>query len=129
MGVQGRHQERGPRAAAIGGRAQRIGRRGVGARGSRQSAGASGFLLQTASGMTEDLPRDVGYALRGGLARVVLSVGLLSPWPLPAAAQTYPAKRIKIVVPFPAGGIADIYSRLIGNGIADAWGQPVVVEN
>jgi len=44
-------------------------------------------------------------------------------------AQNYPSKPIKIIVPFPVGGIADIYSRLIGNRWSEAFGQPVVVEN
>jgi tripartite-type tricarboxylate transporter receptor subunit TctC len=45
------------------------------------------------------------------------------------AGQSYPAKPIKIIVPFPAGGIADLYARLIGARLTDAWGQPIVVEN
>ncbi len=44
-------------------------------------------------------------------------------------AQTYPAKPIRIVVPFPAGGIADLFARVIGQKFNEAWGQPAVVEN
>ena len=50
-------------------------------------------------------------------------------WLAPAAAQPYPSKPIKIVVPFPAGGIADLYARLIGSRAAESWGQPIVIEN
>jgi tripartite-type tricarboxylate transporter receptor subunit TctC len=44
-------------------------------------------------------------------------------------AQAYPAKPIRVVVPFPAGGIADLYARLIGARASETWGQPVVIEN
>jgi len=46
-----------------------------------------------------------------------------------ASAQTYPAKPIRLVVPFPAGGSLDVVARAIGQKLAEAWGQPVVVDN
>jgi tripartite-type tricarboxylate transporter receptor subunit TctC len=61
-----------------------------------------------------------------GFAFRFLSVFLVS---FSAIAQSYPAKPIRIVVPFPVGGIADIYARLIGNRWTELWGQAVVVEN
>lgn len=48
---------------------------------------------------------------------------------LPLAAQTYPAKPIKIVVPFPAGGTSDVLARILGQKMTESWGQAVVVEN
>jgi tripartite-type tricarboxylate transporter receptor subunit TctC len=44
-------------------------------------------------------------------------------------AQTYPAKPIRIVVPFPAGGTSDILTRMIGAEITKAWGQQVIADN
>jgi len=46
-----------------------------------------------------------------------------------AADANYPNKSIRIVVPFPPGGIADVMSRVFGQKFTDAWNQPVVVEN
>ncbi len=44
-------------------------------------------------------------------------------------ASNYPAKPIKTVVPFPAGGTSDVLARIFGQKITEHWGQPVVVEN
>lgn len=48
---------------------------------------------------------------------------------MPAAADDYPNRAVRIVVPFPAGGTADAIPRLIGDWLSRKWGQPVVIEN
>jgi tripartite-type tricarboxylate transporter receptor subunit TctC len=46
-----------------------------------------------------------------------------------AQAQNYPAKPIRMVVPYTAGGPADLLVRALGQKLTDAWGQQVIVEN
>ena len=47
----------------------------------------------------------------------------------PAIAQDYPARAIRIIVPFPAGGTADLLPRIVGEKLAASWGQPVIIDN
>jgi tripartite-type tricarboxylate transporter receptor subunit TctC len=47
----------------------------------------------------------------------------------PAAAQDYPSRSVKIIVPFGAGGPADVYARFIGAQLQDALKQSFVIEN
>jgi tripartite-type tricarboxylate transporter receptor subunit TctC len=65
-----------------------------------------------------------------GLLRTLLVALLLLAAADPAFAQAaYPNKQVRLVVPFPAGGSADILCRLVGEKLSAAWGQPVVIDN
>ena len=49
--------------------------------------------------------------------------------PAPAAAQSYPTRAIKIIVPAPPGGAIDTIARVVGDKLAASMGQPVVIDN
>lgn len=69
---------------------------------------------------------------RRGIARAVLTsvaLGALSSLGLPCAAQeTYPTRPVRIIVPYPAGGVVDLVARAIADRLAADLGQPFIVE-
>jgi tripartite-type tricarboxylate transporter receptor subunit TctC len=63
------------------------------------------------------------------LRALCLALGLaITTLATPASAQPWPAKPIRVIVPFPAGGQLDVVVRLIADQISPALGQPIVVE-
>ncbi len=46
-----------------------------------------------------------------------------------AGAQDYPTRAVKIIVPFPAGGSADVVPRIVAEWLSRKWGHPVIIEN
>ena len=59
-----------------------------------------------------------------GIALALMLAALPAAW-----AQDYPSRAVKIVVPFPAGGTADVMPRIFSDWLSKKWGQPVVIEN
>jgi tripartite-type tricarboxylate transporter receptor subunit TctC len=68
-------------------------------------------------------PTNWSRAARGCLAGAVLLAAFC------AQAQTWPAKPIRVIVPYPAGGTSDILTRLIGQRITESWGQQVISDS
>src|SRR5476651_875580 len=67
------------------------------------------------------------------MIRIVVAASLigLAAWhtALPAAAQDYPTRPVRIVFPLAAGGGGDVFTRAIADELQKVWHQPVVVEN
>jgi tripartite-type tricarboxylate transporter receptor subunit TctC len=65
---------------------------------------------------------------RSGIAAVFALIGMVAALPA-GQAQDYPSRTVKIIVPFPAGGTADVMPRIVADWLTKKWGQPVVIEN
>jgi tripartite-type tricarboxylate transporter receptor subunit TctC len=58
-----------------------------------------------------------------------VALGVAAVFATAVSAQTYPAKPIRVIVPYPPGGTSDILTRLIGAKLTEAWGQQVLADN
>src|SRR5205085_11766424 len=63
------------------------------------------------------------------MARCLAAAFLLAIGSLGAAAQDYPTKPIRFIVPWPPGGGADIVSRIVGQRVGELFGQQLVIDN
>jgi tripartite-type tricarboxylate transporter receptor subunit TctC len=66
---------------------------------------------------------------RRNFLRLAAAAAALPMLPRTGAAQAYPARPVRIVVGYPAGGPTDIFARLMGQWLSDHMGQPFVIEN
>ena len=72
----------------------------------------------------------MSYAMRTSLLLMLAGLGVLAqPTAGAQDAASYPSKAIRIIVPFPAGGTADILPRVLAEKISIRLGQPVLIEN
>ena len=67
----------------------------------------------------------------GSFVRIASCLSVLAALALAstAHAQRYPAKPVRLIVPFPPGGSSDVVGRIVVDGARDVLGQPIVVEN
>ena len=75
--------------------------------------------------------------LRRSVSAVIAILGICGAWqasaqsasPSPSGEASWPVRPVRFLVPFPAGGAADVFARSTGQPLAERWKQPVVVEN
>ncbi len=63
------------------------------------------------------------------LTRAILAIAALVTVCVPARAQDFPTRVVRIIIPLGPGGGGDVFTRALANELQKAWGQPVVVEN
>jgi len=58
-----------------------------------------------------------------------IAIAVCTTLPLTVAAQAWPAKPIRMLIPYPAGGTSDILARMIGPRLTEVWGPQIIVDN
>jgi tripartite-type tricarboxylate transporter receptor subunit TctC len=72
----------------------------------------------------------VRHQMQNLIAALLLALsGALALTPKPARAQDYPVRIVRIVVPYPAGGTADVMPRIVADWLSHKWGQSVIIDN
>lgn len=66
---------------------------------------------------------------RRRLTGTLLAAGLISAFAPVQAQETFPNRVVKVIVPFPAGGTADVLPRIVAEKLSERWHQPVIVDN
>src|ERR1700694_5846808 len=75
------------------------------------------------------IPREERMMVSPRAAALALTLACSLCWPAASSAQDYPTRPVKIVVPFGAGGPADVFSRVLAQHLTEALKQPFVVED
>jgi tripartite-type tricarboxylate transporter receptor subunit TctC len=84
-------------------------------------------VLGIASSITSRIPSRFASGFTLGLATVLVAAQVL--FAGPSLAEDYPTRPIRIIVPFGAGGPADVAARVLGNAMQESLKQPFVIEN
>jgi tripartite-type tricarboxylate transporter receptor subunit TctC len=75
------------------------------------------------------LEKDIMNLRRRQFLRLAAGAAVLPIFPRFAQAQSYPSRPVRIIVPFGAGGVGDILTRLMGQWLSERLGQPFIIEN
>jgi len=70
-----------------------------------------------------------GQDMAGSISRRIAAAALAALAALPAAAQNYPERPIRLIIGFSAGSGVDVSARIIGQKLNESWGQPVIADN